>query len=90
MAGLDCAEIFPAAWPSLRAGIHGTVSVDDAEPQATMHQLAAAGPTIGHSGAAPLAALLGEPGCAALRSATGLGPASRVLLIATEGRTDRP
>ena len=24
MAGLDCAEVSAAAWPSLRAGIHGT------------------------------------------------------------------
>jgi hypothetical protein len=31
---------------------------------------------------------VGDPECAALRAAVGLGPATRVLLIATEGVTD--
>ncbi len=91
MAGLDCAEVSEAAWPSLRAGIHGTVTVDDEESRAAMRALAAAGLAIGDSGAATLAALgalLSDPDCAALRDAVGLGPASRVLLIATEGPTD--
>ena len=34
MAGLDCAEVSPAAWPVLRAGIAGTVTVTDAEADA--------------------------------------------------------
>ncbi len=91
MAGLDCAEVSVAAWPSLRDGIDGTVTVDDAETGAAIRELAAAGLAIGESGAAPLAALRAlatEPGCAPLREAVGLGPASRVLLIATEGPTD--
>lgn len=91
MAGLDCAEVSVAAWPSLRDGIHGMVTVQDAEAQAAMRELAAAGLAIGDCGAAPLAALralAGEPGCAALREAVGLGRASRVLLVATEGPTD--
>lgn len=90
MAGLDCAEISPAAWPSLRAGIHGTVLVDDGEAQAAMRALDAAGMGIGESGAAPLAALrvlAASPECAELREAVELGPTSRVLLIATEGVT---
>jgi diaminopropionate ammonia-lyase len=91
MAGLDCAEVSPAAWPSLRDGIHGTITVSDAEAQMAMRELAAAGLAIGDCGAAPLAALRAlatEPGCAELREAIGLGPGSRVLLIATEGATD--
>ena len=43
-----------------------------------MRELAAAGLTIGDCGAAPLAALralAGDPACAALREAVGLGPA---------------
>ena len=46
---------------------------------------------IGASGAAPLAALrtLVLEESSALRRAVGLGPATRVLLIATEGPTDR-
>ena len=91
MAGLDCAEVSSAAWPSLLAGIAGCVTVADPEAHAAMAELAGAGLAIGDSGAAPLAALralAGEPDCAALRAAVALGPDSRVLLVATEGPTD--
>jgi diaminopropionate ammonia-lyase len=91
MAGLDCAEISAAAWPSLRDGIHGTVVVDDPEAHAAMRELAAAGLAIGESGAAPLAALRRlacNPEADALREVVALGPSSRALLIATEGPTD--
>jgi len=91
MAGLDCAEVSAAAWPSLRDGVAGTVCVRDAEVYGAMRELAAAGLCIGDSGAAPLAALCAltiEPACAALRAAVDLGPGSRVVLIATEGPTD--
>lgn len=90
MAGLDCAEVSVAAWPSLRDGIHGTVTVSDDEALAAMGELAATGLAIGESGAAPLAALRAlatEPGCSALRDHVGLGTGSRVLLVATEGLT---
>ena len=90
MAGLDCAEVSPAAWPSLRAGIRGVVTVGDDATRVAMGTLADAGLSIGESGAAPLAALHGlatDPGCEPLRRAVDLGPGSRVLLIATEGRT---
>jgi diaminopropionate ammonia-lyase len=92
MAGLDCAEVSPAAWPSLRAGIRGTVLVSDAEVAGTMAELAAAGLRIGESGAAPAAALRRlagdqDPAAAELRAVAGLGPDARVLLVATEGRT---
>ena len=79
MAGLDCAEVSPAAWPVLRDGIGGTVTVTDAEAHAAMRDLAAVGLAIGDSGAAPLAAL---------RKLAGLGAGTRVLLVATEGVTD--
>jgi diaminopropionate ammonia-lyase len=91
MAGLDCAEVSAAAWPSLRAGIHGTITVGDDEARSAVRELAAAGLAIGESGAAPLAALralVADPECSALRESVGLGPNSRVLLIATEGPTD--
>lgn len=90
MAGLDCAEVSPAAWPDLHRGIAGTVTVTDDEAAAAMTQLAAAGLAIGESGAAPLAALrvlARDPEAEALREAVGLGEWSRVLLVATEGRT---
>jgi diaminopropionate ammonia-lyase len=91
MAGLDCAEVSAAAWPSLRAGIHGTVTVGDAEVHAAMRELAGAGLAIGDCGAAPVAALralVTEPSCGPLRDSAGIGPRTRVLLIATEGPTD--
>jgi diaminopropionate ammonia-lyase len=91
MAGLDCAEVSAAAWPSLRAGLHGAIAVADAEAHAAMRELAALGLAIGDCGAATLAALRAlatEPACAGLRAAVGLGRRSRVALIATEGPTD--
>jgi diaminopropionate ammonia-lyase len=93
MAGLDCAEISEAAWPTLRDGIHGMLTVGDPEVHAAMRELAAAGLAIGDCGAAPLAglrALATDPQAAALRDAVALGPDSRVLLIGTEGPTDPP
>jgi diaminopropionate ammonia-lyase len=86
MAGLDCAEVSPAAWPSLLAGIHGVVSVTDDESRRAMAELAAAGLEIGESGAAPLAALRALAD-AELLEAFGLDSSTRVLLVATEGRT---
>jgi diaminopropionate ammonia-lyase len=80
MAGLDCAEVSIAAWPTLLAGIHATVTVSDAQAHAAMRELAGHGLRIADSGAAPLAAL---------RAAAGDGRiAGRVLLVATEGPTD--
>jgi diaminopropionate ammonia-lyase len=90
MAGLDCAEVSPAAWPSVRDGINGTITVTDAEAGEAMRELASAGLAIGECGAAPLAALPAlarDPACAALGRAVALRSSSRVLLIATEGLT---
>ncbi len=90
MAGLDCAEVSPAAWPELRDGLRGTVTVTDAEAHSAMYELAAAGLPIGDSGAAPLAALralVTDPEAAELREVLDLGQHSRVLLVATEGLT---
>jgi len=96
MAGLDCAEVSPGAWPDLRAGIAGTVTVSDDEAAAAMAELQDGfGLAIGECGAAPLAALRAlaggtGAGCTALRDFVGLGASSRVLLVATEGRTGGP
>lgn len=90
MAGLDCAEVSPAAWPSLRHGIAGTVTVSDDEAEAAMRELAEYGLSIGESGAAPLAglrALVGDQRCRALCERLAIDTHTRVLLIATEGVT---
>jgi diaminopropionate ammonia-lyase len=91
MAGMDCAEVSPAAWPSLRDGLLGTVTVSDEASAAAMRELASLGLAIGDCGAATLAALralMTDPAGAELREAAGLGPRARVLLVATEGVTD--
>ncbi len=90
MAGLDCAEVSPAAWPSLRYGVAGAVTVSDADARVAVAELEDAGLCIGECGAATLGALrrlMRDPECALLRQAVGAGPASTVLLIATEGHT---
>lgn len=91
MAGLDCAEVSVAAWPSLHRGIAGTVLVTDAEADAAVSELERLGLAIGASGAATLAALrllTAADECADLRALVSFGSATRVVLIATEGRTD--
>jgi diaminopropionate ammonia-lyase len=90
MAGLDCADISLAAWPTLLDGVHGTVTVTDDEVAVAVRDLADAGLAIGESGAAPLAALralIADDECAALRAVARPGPRSRVALLATEGPT---
>jgi diaminopropionate ammonia-lyase len=91
MSGLDCGTASAVAWPSLRDGLTGAVSVTDPQVHLAMRDLADRGLAIGDCGAAPLAALralLADEGARPLRELTGLGPDSRVLLIATEGVTD--
>jgi diaminopropionate ammonia-lyase len=93
MAGLDCAEVSIGAWPFLRDGIRGTITVSDDEAAAAMRELASFGFEVGESGAAPLAALHAlhdDAECAAVRAAVGLDAKTRVVLIATEGLTGEP
>jgi len=85
MAGLDCAEVSLAAWPTLEPGIRGTITVSDAQTRDAMRELAARGLAIGDSGAATLAALHKLRSDDELLAAVSL---DRVLLIATEGPTD--
>jgi diaminopropionate ammonia-lyase len=91
MAGLNCATPSAAAWPTLRDGLVGAVSVSDGEARQAIRDLASRGLTIGDCGAATLAALralVEAPACAGLRAASGIGPASTVLCIGSEGASD--
>jgi diaminopropionate ammonia-lyase len=93
MAGLDCAEVSSAAWPTLQRGIAGTISVTDGEAVAAMHELSAAGLAIGESGAAALAGLRAlqiDSRCSGLRDRLEVGRYTRALLIASEGITGAP
>lgn len=91
MAGLNCATPSHAAWPALRDGLTGCVAISDDESRAAMRDLASMGVVAGDCGAASLAALralVHDPECAELARGAGLGSASRVLLVSTEGATD--
>ncbi|WCB95141.1 Diaminopropionate ammonia-lyase [Baekduia alba] len=84
MAGLNCGEVSPVAWPALRTGVRAAVAVGDDATRDAVRTLAAAGVPSGESGAAALAgalALAGDPAGAPLLGAT-------VLLLDTEGVTD--
>jgi diaminopropionate ammonia-lyase len=90
MAGLDCTEVSPAAWPSLHRGIAGTVTISDNEADTAVRELSANGLTVGESGAASLAglrALKTDEDCRGLREHLATDRQTRVLLIATEGPT---
>jgi len=93
MAGLDCADVSAAAWPTLRGGVAGTISVTDDEALAATVELSGAGLAIGESGAAALAglrALRTDPQCRALGQAVDVRRTTRVLLVASEGPTGTP
>jgi diaminopropionate ammonia-lyase len=57
MAGMDCAEVSPAAWPSLRDGVYASVLVDDDEIPPALSALADAGLVMGECAASTVAAL---------------------------------
>lgn len=92
MAGLACGETSPLAWRFLQPAVDHFMTVSDAQAEEAMRVLARADagdmPVLaGESGAAGLAGLLALTRDAALKQQAGLSPASRVLLINTEGAT---
>ncbi|HEX3976451.1 MAG TPA: diaminopropionate ammonia-lyase [Solirubrobacteraceae bacterium] len=91
MAGLNCATPSLVAWPSVSRGIDAYVAVPDARVPEAMRLLATDGIVAGETGAGGLAGMLALAQDARLdeaRTALGLGAASRVLLLCTEGATD--
>ncbi|WP_218038182.1 diaminopropionate ammonia-lyase [Acrocarpospora pleiomorpha] len=93
MAGLNCGTPSSIAWPYLRGGLDAAVAVTDADSARAADDLAALGVSAGPCGAASLAgiraALTGD-GADERRAALGLGPASTVVLLSTEGRAANP
>lgn len=91
MAGMDCAEVSPAAWTSLLPGIAGTILVSDDTLPSGRKQLAAAGIKGGECSAAVAVAatkLASSAGRPLLRMAP---ERARVVILATEGCTsERP
>jgi diaminopropionate ammonia-lyase len=97
MAGLRCAEVSPLAWPMLARRVDAAVQIGEDDARRAMDALARPvqdDPAVvaGASGAAGLAGLMRlvrDPALAGARKSLGLTPARRVLVINTEGPTDR-
>ncbi len=88
MAGLACGEPSKLAWALLSPGADAFVTITDERAADAMRDLAPLGIAAGESGVAGLAGFRAVAGDARVRAALGLGPASRVLCIGTEGATD--
>lgn len=91
MTGMDCATPSPASWPTLRAGLNGTITISDTEAHRAMREFAAHGVVAGDCGAATIAALhalRGDARCRSVRDATRFGRSTRVLCVNTEGASD--
>jgi diaminopropionate ammonia-lyase len=91
MAGLNCGIPSATAWPLVSQGIDLFVAIDDEYAAAAMRALAAAGVVSGETGAAGLGGLLAIlRGAEAprIRDELGVGQASSVLVLSTEGATD--
>jgi diaminopropionate ammonia-lyase len=81
MAGLNCGNVSPLAWPRVVAGVDLFVAVDDRAAERAMRDLASEGVVAGETGAA---------GLAGLRAAVDAGHdvGESVLVLSTEGATD--
>ncbi|MFD9004577.1 diaminopropionate ammonia-lyase [Streptomyces sp. NPDC059582] len=93
MAGLNCGTPSSIAWPYLHAGLDAAIAVSDADGSRAAARLAALGVSAGPCGAAALAGLhaaLTGPAAEARRAELGLGPASVVVLLSTEGPAANP
>lgn len=97
MAGLCCGEPCPLAWDILKETACGFISCDDSYSAFGMKMLASPETgdeaiVSGESGAVTAGAavrLLTDPALAAEKEALGLNESSRILVISTEGDTDR-
>jgi diaminopropionate ammonia-lyase len=86
MAGLNCGNVSPVAWPTVAAGTDVFVAVDDEFAEQAMRDLAGIGVIAGESGAAGLAGLRA---LAQAPAPTVIDFAGRTaLVICTEGATD--
>lgn len=93
MAGLNCGTPSSIAWPYLHGGLDAAVAITDAAGACAAADLAELGVSSGPCGAAPLAgvrAVLTGKGAEERRQALGLGPASVVVLLSTEGTAANP
>ncbi len=91
MAGLAVGQVSIPAWRILHYGIHGVIVLPDAAAATGMRTLAHNDPPItsGESGAAGMGGLIAAAEAIGLRDEMELDQSSRVLLVNTEGATDR-
>ncbi|MGP4047931.1 diaminopropionate ammonia-lyase [Streptomyces sp. 2A115] len=93
MAGLNCGTPSTIAWPYLRDGLDAAIAITDHDSYRAACDLAALGVSSGPCGAASLAgvraALTGHD-ADERRTALGLGAASTVVLLSTEGAAANP
>lgn len=90
MTGLTCGTVSTLAWPVLRDGLAGAVTVSDDQAAAAVEDLVRLGVDAGPCGAATLAAARLVLGQAGWRRAIGLPRDAVVLLLSTEGRAANP
>lgn len=89
MAGMNCGNVSPVAWPIMAAGVEACITISDEPVREAMQLLATESILAGETGAATLGALIAcADGPADDRSALGLGPDSVVLCLCTESATD--
>lgn len=92
MAGLNCDQPSPVAWPRLQRGLDLAVAIPDEAALAATRLLADAGIEAGETGAAGLGgllALLAGADAAQHRSHLGLTSTGSLLVLVTEGDTGR-
>ncbi len=83
MAGLNCGTVSVVAWPRVARGVDAFLSIDDADAEQAMRDLAAIGVVAGETGAASLAGLRAIVAAGVLDTR-----GRRALVICTEGATD--
>jgi diaminopropionate ammonia-lyase len=83
MAGLNCGNVSPIAWPAVSRGVDVFVAIDDVSAEQAMRDLATVGVVAGETGAAALA------GLRAVAAAMNAELYDRnALVLCTEGATD--
>jgi len=90
--GLNCGLPSQVAWPRVSTGVDWMVAIGDERARQGMRELADSGVVGGETGSASLgalAALMEDDSTVAFREAGLLGPDATILLLVTEGATDR-
>ncbi len=93
MSGLNCGTLSMLAWPLIRDGLDGAVTVSDADVLAAARDLAAMGVGAGPCGGSGVAAarhILVGSGSDERRANLGIDSSSTVLVVITEGVEANP